>query len=702
MARRLAAAVAAALGCAGAQAQAWLDGWHVTGTNTLRAEHYDASGNLDFSPYRDLGGTGFDELTLQGQSRPSPYSERRFFFSGVANDSPYRSQDRGLVPERLYFRAESGESPLAWRAEAGDFFAFTTLRTLQRQLKGASVELQPPGPLKQSLVLFGGAHQHSWRHAQWSDDNTLGASWLVDAERFGRWNANVLRNARGANPLLGEARDRRQTVASLAGESSLDAGEWKLRAEGEVAHLEGDGEASDSAVFAQVGGFVPAFNWRLRAERYGRDYRPLGAVTPADRRSVEAHAGWNLPQGLTLRARLQEYRDQRESANPQDTRVAGVNLGGAYAPWALGGMLDAFVQEADNAAGTLDNRTLQVTASLSRPLGGAVVGQANLFHLDQRDRVNAQFSSRTSQLQVGAVLPLQAAGLAGSVSPGLTYRRVTGPGATRDWQPAIALALAGGPHRLSLSWGRLAQEPRDALLPEVALVNAALDYRYRFGPHELGVDAIVFDRRASPGSVTEAWRVGVWWTWAFEHRPGLVARIAASPAVLAAPVPRALAPTPMLLARIAPGVELAAVEAALAAGSLGPPSREPGALVYEARLLAEVEQRQQLVVRDDAGIVERVALVVALDPADAARGYERVRRALLETYGAPAFTLEEGAWGPGFATELAAGRFIRVAEWATPSGVLRLGIPRRLDGVARIEVHHQRGSRSPRDLAWGL
>ncbi|HRE12716.1 MAG TPA: hypothetical protein PLD37_00810, partial [Usitatibacteraceae bacterium] len=51
----------------------------------------------------------------------------------------------------------------------------------------------------------------------------------------------------------------------------------------------------------------------------------------------------------------------------------------------------------------------------------------------------------------------------------------------------------------------------------------------------------------------------------------------------------------------------------------------------------------------------------------------------------------------------AAGRFIRITEWSTQAGTtLRLGIPRRLDGEARIEIHHARRFAGPRDTAWGL
>jgi hypothetical protein len=119
----------------------------------------------------------------------------------------------------------------------------------------------------------------------------------------------------------------------------------------------------------------------------------------------------------------------------------------------------------------------------------------------------------------------------------------------------------------------------------------------------------------------------------------------------------------------------------LAEGGIAGGVRQPNAVVYETRLLSELEQRQRLVLAHGAGMLERSALIVSLaDQAtgdDASRTYERVRRALLDRFGNPSFTFDEGAFGPGFAADLAAGRFIRLTEWTTQAGhTIRLGIPR--------------------------
>ena len=79
-----------------------------------------------------------------------------------------------------------------------------------------------------------------------------------------------------------------------------------------------------------------------------------------------------------------------------------------------------------------------------------------------------------------------------------------------------------------------------------------------------------------------------------------------------------------------------------------------------------------------------------------------MRRALIDRFGRPASTFETGTFSATFASDVAAGRLVRIAEWKTERGTLRLGIPRRLDGLARIEVHHAATVPSARETAWGL
>lgn len=689
----------------------------VSGTNTVRIERYDTDGDALASPFPHTGTTGYDELALDFAWQPSSFDRWRGLFAGVANDSPYRSPHRGFVPERLALARENGEAAVPYRAEAGDFFAFTSLRTQQRPLKGLSLELQPilaSPDLQTSVLLFGGVFHPTWRDLRWRDDNTVGLSWLTQW-RGARLTVNALHNERAADATLGRA-SVEQDLASVAAEAPFALGASRWRAEGEAAFLRGDpdfaflppgaeaGDREDEGYFAQLSGSLAAepLSWRLRGERYGRNYRPIGAAIAPDRRALEAHVSWQSPQALALNARLQDFRDAFESANPLDTRVVGLAAFGPIAPLGATFSVDLFRQRTDRADGSLSQRNITMNASASRPFG-PVIAQLGALYQRVEDRVLADASPRTRQVTLQATAPLRLGELTGSISPGLTWREIDGsPLATRDWQANLQLALFGGPHRLSLNAGRLAQDPSLPVNPEVATVNFGLDYRYRWGRHEFGADVVVFDRKPVPGEKTEAWKAGLSWSYSFDAMPLAPLAVARGAPPSEVPISRDAG----LLAGIAPGDPLDATLARLSASGFGGGMRLPGMVVYEARLLPEVDERQRLAIVHANGRVERVALVVSLPPSagpqDAERAFDRARRALIDRYGRPSGTHESGTFAPGYANELAAGRLLRIAEWRTDRGMLRAGIPRRLDGLARIEIHHAASFPGARETGWGL
>lgn len=680
----------------------------VSGSNTVRLERYESRGALASSPYPFTGSTGFDEIALNLGWQPSAYDRWRGFITGVINDSPYRSPDRDVVPERIGFTRENGEAAIPYRMDAGDFFAFTTFRTQQRALKGFSIELQPipaDDKLRSSILVFAGAAQPSWRHLQWNDDNTMGLSWLTEWQDK-RITVNVLRNSRGANLSAGE---RTQSVASLAAEAPFRAGDMHLRAEAEIASLRGDHDNAqgirDSGLFAQLSGRYAksSINWRLRGERYGADYQPFGAAVTPDRRSTEAHIAGIIDQSFSWRARVQRFHDQAESANPQDTNVAGLGLSGPWQALNATVNVDVFTQSLKRRDGSVNQDATTFNVFIAKPWNNWLL-QTSLLWQSLDDKVVADNQPRTKQIGVTLLKPVQWGRWSGSVGPGLTWRDISG-GLTnsRDITVTLAMNLTGGPHRFALNAGRLAQNPSVMAAPDVATVNLGLDYRYRHGQHEFGFDVTLFDRKPTPGEKTEAWKAGVTWVWQFDRQSRTTARPAAT---LTSSPQTPLTRSASLLADVAPGTSWEATLSQMAAAGLAGGLRSGNAMVFEARLLDDIEQRQRVVLVEDGGRVARTALVVALGDGagadDAARIHERVLRQLIERFGRPSSSFEQGSFGPTYANDIASGKLIRIAEWTTSAGTLRMGIPRRLDGVARIEIIHAAGFGSPRDGNWGM
>jgi len=253
---------------------------------------------------------------------------------------------------------------------------------------------------------------------------------------------------------------------------------------------------------------------------------------------------------------------------------------------------------------------------------------------------------------------------------------------------------------VGFNYGVLMQDRFDTGTTDVLTHTMTADYRYTRNQHLLGVEFNYFGRHPDPGLNTDAWNVGVYWTYTFD-RPAVRAR-AAGPGVL----PTAAGITALDLRNIAPGLVLGDTTTALGALGVTGATEQGGALVYESQLLREIPQRQRLVLVHSADQIDTAALLIEFDNLGSVdtvqQTFERVRKALIDRYGPPAAVFEEGEFGPNLVRDINAQRFIRITEWQTAQGVLRFGIPRRYDGRIRMELQHRPVFPALRDTLWGL
>jgi hypothetical protein len=369
------------------------------------------------------------------------------------------------------------------------------------------------------------------------------------------------------------------------------------------------------------------------------------------------------------------------------------------------GTLDAFRQDIESRNHAIDRVIDTVNFNITKPLIDGWVGRAGVFFQELRDTAPGGIGFKTYQISFSADHFFQVGGWIGTVTPGVALRYVDGgPAETNDVNPTLAFYLLRGPHRIGFNYGLLAQDPGPAaaVAPSVYTTQIAADYRYTQGQHTVGFELNVFDRDPVPGAYTGASRASVFWSYSFEKtRLAARAPLVSDAVGTGAALPR----SPALLLALAPGANLDEQLKRLEdIGIRG--VRQPGVAVFETRLLGEIDQRQRLAVAHDGTTISRSALIVDLEAVGGAETagqlFERVRRALLDRFGRPMTNLEEGVFGPTLSADLAAGRFIRVMEWPTEAGRLRLGIPRRLDGVVRIEIQHAKSFPGLRDPVWSM
>ncbi len=707
---------------AAAAEDVWKD-WTIDGYNTLRMDYYDIEGDKTSSPFAFGGDQMFNEFNVNASRQISPYERFRGSVLGVVNDSDYRTTDNGFVPERVNLFYEKGDASVPFRVEAGDYFAGVSYRTLQRTLKGASVELQPYSTpeRKHSFLVFTGANQPTYRTGDANDDYYTGASWLMEDRDLGQVSLNMI-NARQdeTTPTLAGA-DNSQMTYSAAIEKLFNLLKQKLVFEGELALFDGDYAATkdktDTGTFAQVSGRSDdePLDYRLRFERYGTDYRPNGAIITPDRRSFEGHAGWRFESGTYLRGRLQRFEDSFDSTNQSDTDVAGLNLSGPVLANYVSNVtsnIDLFRQRIQDDFSTIDQYSDTLDATLNKPIYEDISGQFNLFLQRTNDRLAANTDNSIRQVGVGVYKPISIAGLSGTFNPGVALRKVDSniTSDSREFQPTLNISLANEEHRISANYGLLRQNRVSGTSPDVATQTAGLEYAYFYENHEFGVSGERYDRNVDAALDTDVYRVGAYWTVRFNKPAGSsLGESFASGSSFGAEkqtAPSLKFAKLSLIEDIGPGEKIERAESLLSENGITKATTFSGIKSYEANILNDVVERQRFVVAHKKGSVQKSGLVIDVtdtgSPRSVAQLYERVKEKLVRQFGAPSNAVEQGDFSDKLASDISSGKLIRVVEWETKNGVLRYGIPHRVDGQLRLELQHAKRFNSPRSGQWSM
>jgi len=694
----------------------------VRGSNTLRGEYYDNDGRNDLSPFPDEKDHWYDELSLDFVRRASPYDTMRAQFAGLYNQSDYRSEFYKFVPERGKFMWEKGDVGLPFRLEVGDFLSGVSYRTQFRTLKGVQLDLQPETDLLgggQSLLMFLGADQPSWRGFHGRKEWSTGASWLVEKSWLGSVSLNEVFNSFEADDADGGDR-REQNVLSLAIEREIQFREEKLTLEAEAARFHGEpsmGEGTgrdndDNGYFAQASwDSSTPLSARVRWERYGRDFQPRGGVSTPNRKTVEGHVGWRFGSGLSLRTRYQHYVDGFQDPNGTDTDVVGFTLAGpVLSQWVEGLTTNTsgFIRSTENADGTTDSETTNLQMSVSKPIFGGWSLTPSTFLQRDESHVPDGRSTRTVQGGVSLDHAVDLLGWEGAGSIGFVARRLRGAGTDSDeYLPTAALHVTRGPHALGVDLGLQSQQRRIGDATDSDTYTCAANYAYQWGSHTLGAEVRYEVHRHSPGDDCNAFMAALYWTYDFGFQLKTPRR-ATEPEVQLVSQPTApRRPDLEALLDLVPGMPLDEAVRAAESWGLRKPTRLPTAVVFDTWLMTDVQQRQRVaLVFDKSKTVTKAALIIDIEdagePETVRQLFEKVRSKLVRTFGQPVVLHEEGEFTPALLADLNMGRFIRLNEWETRSGVLRFGIPRRLDRTVRMEVQHARRFPALRQTQWSV
>lgn len=691
--------------------------WDLRGDVLLKADYFDNDGNRAVSPFRFEDGQFQGTWNLTMTRRRSPYDRQELQLLGRVNASDYVRDYRGAGLDRMTFRWENGEAKTPFRLTLGDHFAFVTPRTMRRALKGFALELQPRSALDQSVYLFSGAVQPSFRNLALNQEQHHGISWLARPDERGTVSLNlVASHRRGA----GARAELDQLISSVALARRLATGRHRLSFEGEAAAFEGDhdaepagsrGEKAGRGYFYRLDGASDRWTYALRREDFDGDYRPLGAGVLPDQRSDTYRAAYRFASGWRVEGRVLDLTSGRTGATPLERVTRGLRVSGALRIGGRRGQAVAdFFRVRSRAAGLATDAESRVyNASYSTRVGPWATA---LGFLDQEDDdLAAGRVAKTRQVTLNGSRPVRMGRWAGSFRAGVQHRASRGPGGQNNLGGNLGLDLARGARFLQASVRHFYQDQFTVPGSDVLTRDYQVRVGRRAGDRQLALELGYQTRLSDQVASNHAFRVGVVYGVGFGSRgPRSLSAGAAAPDPGVAP-PGAAAPTPgaadeLDLAAFVPGSK-ALVAAAIAAGyGYAASAPEPWGRVYEDRFFRRFSERQRLYFVDRAGALARAGVVFDIGGAgtgdDLETLYQRVRDYLIQRYGTPDLSFDEGDLGPGLADRIRSGDTRRITQWRTPFGALRFGIPRRLDGLIRLELVHAADLPPPTQPDWSF
>lgn len=693
--------------------------WNISGSSSTRIERFDAFGDKDASAFPELGFQGFSDFNVNFSRQISQFSSVNGFIFGTFNASDTRARKDGFFPERANLTYVEGESVIPFRLEFGDFFGFFTQRTIISTLKGVQAELQPTGSLFgefHSIQMFGGARAQDFRDNDFGDDTAFGASWLVEYEDT----AVSLNLAQNANREAGGTVENLVYSAAVNQRMKVQDGH-DLVVDFELAHFNGEIAGNEgvfrtgSALFFDARGNMQPFDYGLKFELTDQFFRPAGAAVTADRRNLEVNSGYRFDSGIRLRGRGQILRDGLESGDPTDTYVLGVNVAGPFLRDYINGLsvnADAFVQDVENRSNTTSNLTQVLNLNAAMPVYDRLTGRFALLYQSNKDRTNNDEVTLTRQFNATLSHPFNFFdGYNGSISGGAVVRHVDAAGTENfDWGPNLNLSVSRDDHSLTVGYNTLVQGASGNNAIDAITNNLSAFYRYNTGPHQFSAEFRYVGRSPDPGENVESFKFGVGYTLSFnkpavgvDSTPSASGEAAAQPASDGFPIPIG----GLDFARIAPGTPVGEAVRNLDDMGVKGGAPFPDGFEYEEQVFEDIPERQRLALVTDAGVtrIEKAAVVIDLDQVatgqDAQLLYEELRARLSRSFGDPQ-TFEQGAFSNNLANDVNAGQFIFNSEWRIDGGVLRLGFPRRLDGLVRLELQYARALPPANETLWSV
>ncbi len=512
-----------------AQSTATTPAWTLSGTNEILVENYDVSGDPSNSLYRYEGTFVTDRLNLNLNYATSPYRALSIRTELLGTDSDYLRDD-GLVVANLTLDYMNGLATVPYRVGAGDVFVDLSRRALQRQIRGASFEIQPDfGHGTHSILLVSGSGIPAWRDTfdRGTDLYFNGLSYLWASESgHSRIVANLVDETQkagtfGAVPV--PTVDRDQLVTSLYGETRIGG----VALEAEISLLDSGerGDSDSTSVYAQIAHNEGKLSWRARYEQNDATFIPIGGLgIISDYRIAEAHARYATGLRSSLRARVQHYENAFDSeATERRTDVVGLSWETRPLPKRPNLRIDLMgdVNRINSDDDSFDQTFYNARARVADRLTPRVDFSWELQIRDSNAEGNPLYERTLveNELMLGRRFQVAFAGrpLQGQIRGGVDYRRQSENGTYEAWSPVIDADIHAGRQSLRLHLGWMDQRFLSAIVDDLRYQTRRLSWSFTPGAHAISLELAqeVRDREHQRG--TDSNRIALRYRYSFDR-----------------------------------------------------------------------------------------------------------------------------------------------------------------------------------------
>jgi len=371
---------------------------------------------------------------------------------------------------------------------------------------------------------------------------------------------------------------------------------------------------------------------------------------------------------------LQRYEDHVHS-NKTINDIVGANIFGNFKKFSVN--IDGFIQHTD-PEGSSKTTNRVVNANFVYPLKKNINSRLGISVTDSTD------DSFSKQFNLGFDFFNKLSSTTNlTLSPYVQYRKTDyTTSEQREYGAGFMVALNGQNQGFNSNVAYNFQDIENA--PNITNINYGLRYHYRVSKNVFSVEFTGIYRDPNNGEMTNSYKIALIWRYYFsknfKHK-----KPAKTVSVEQIGTKRL---SPEIFSLLQLNLPVSEITDLISSYKIGNFITQGNYLIYEVKMFEEIEKRQRFVIVEKDGKSVKAAVIFNSfsNNNDILRVLKKVNEEIMKYYGSPATFYEEGNLTDNIVNDLRDGTFSRIYEWYLGNGILRVGIPARLDNQVRVEV----------------